>query len=63
VALSQDLTRSNVFLDVSLNLPILKIIGEVGQVSGGSVPLTNSFSSGGATDSRVFGSLGIRIAW
>ena len=61
VPLSQNLTRTNYFLDLSLNLPVLKIIGEVGQVSGGTVDTYNSFSTGRADKSRVYGSLGLRL--
>jgi hypothetical protein len=63
VTFSQDLTRTNAFLDLSLNLPIFKLVIEGGQVSGGSVPTFNSFSSGKADDSRVYGSAGLRFAW
>ena len=38
------------FADLSLNLPLLKIVGEVGQVSGGTVDTYNSFSGGARTD-------------
>ena len=34
VALSQSLTRTNYFVDLSLNLPVFKLVGEVGQVIG-----------------------------
>jgi len=61
VALSQKLTRTNVFGDLSLNIPLLKFIIEVGQVTGGTVSLTNSFSSGKPDDSRLYGSLGLRF--
>jgi hypothetical protein len=61
VPLSQKLTRTNMFLDVSLNLPVFKLIGEVGQVSGGTVDTYNEFQTGRADKSRVYGSVGFRI--
>ncbi len=63
VALDQTLTRTNAFLDLSLNLPFFKLVAEGGQVSGGTVPLVNSFTSGKADDSRIYGSLGLRFTW
>jgi hypothetical protein len=63
VNLTQDLTRTNVFADLSLNLPLLKITGEVGQVSGGSVTTYNKFSGNAADASRLFGSLGVRLGF
>lgn len=62
VALSQKLTRTNIFGDLSLNLPFLKIVGEIGQVSGGTVSTYNKFSGKQPDASRIFGSLGIRFA-
>src|SRR3954468_3010631 len=35
--LAQKMTRTNYFADVSLNLLVLKLVGEVGQVSGGKL--------------------------
>ena len=61
VLLGQKLTRTNIFLDVSLNLPIFKLIGEVGQVSGGTVDTYNEFTTGRADKSRTYGSVGFRI--
>jgi hypothetical protein len=62
VVLSQKLTRTNIFGDLSLNLPILKIVGEIGQVSGGSVQTFNKFSGKQPDASRIFGSIGIRLS-
>ena len=43
---------------------LAKIVGEIGQASGGSVgPLVNSFSGGAADKSRLYGSLGVRIGF
>jgi hypothetical protein len=59
---SQDMTRTNMFGDVSLNLPLFKIVAEVGQVSGGTVNTYNSFGDR-ADRSQAYGSLGLRLSW
>ena len=63
VNFDQKLTRTNYFLDVSLNLPIFKLIGEVGQVSGGKVDTYNEFTTGRADKSRTYGSVGFRLGF
>lgn len=63
VHMSQDLTRTNVFADLSLNVPLFKIVGEIGQVSGGSISTYNSFSGHAADASRLYGSLGVRLGF
>ncbi len=60
---SQTLKRTNAFFDASLNLPIFKIVAEVGQSNGGTVNTYNSFSGGRADRSQVYGSAGIRLSW
>lgn len=62
-ATKQSLTRTNYFLDLSLNLPVFKLVGEVGSATGGTVSTYNSFSGGSADRSQLYGSLGIRLAW
>ena len=57
------MTRTNVFGDLSLNLPLLKLVGEIGQVSGGSAPTYNSFAGGDASRSILYGSVGLRLSW
>ena len=57
------MTRTNYFLDASLNMLLAKIVGEIGQVTGGSVSTFNTFSGGGADKSRLYGSLGVRIGF
>jgi hypothetical protein len=61
VALGQNMTRTNYFLDLSLNLPVFKIIGEVGQVTGGTIDTYNEFTTGRADKARTYGSVGFRI--
>lgn len=63
VALKQDLTRTSAFADVSLNLPMFKIVGEIGQASGGTVTTYNTFSGSAADASRMYGSVGIRLGF
>jgi len=63
VPLSEKLNRTNYFLDLSLNMPIFKLVGEVGQVSGGTVNTYNQFSGGRADKSRTYGSVGFRLAF
>jgi hypothetical protein len=60
---SQTLTRANVFGDLSINMPLFKIVFEGGQVSGGTVNTYNSFSGGSAARSQVYGSAGLRLSW
>jgi len=59
---SQDLTRTNAFADVSLNLPFFKVVLEGGQVSGGTVDTYNSFEGTRADRSQFYGSLGLRFS-
>lgn len=66
VVLQQDLKRTNYFLDLSMNLPFIKLVGEVGQVTGGSLPAGtpyNTFSGGDVTKSRVYGAVGLRFGF
>jgi hypothetical protein len=63
VALSQSMTRSNVFADLSINLLILKLTGEIGQVFGGTINTYNTFSGKQAADSRIYGSVGARFGF
>jgi hypothetical protein len=63
VPVGQNITRTNYFLDLSLNLPVFKIIGEVGQVTGGTIDTYNEFASGRADKSRTYGSVGFRIGF
>ncbi|MES2178765.1 MAG: hypothetical protein V4550_12970 [Gemmatimonadota bacterium] len=59
---SQSRTRTNYFADVSLNLPLFKLVGEVGQSSGGDAINTyNSFVGGRADRTLSYFSLGLRL--
>jgi hypothetical protein len=60
-ATKQSLTRTNYFFDASMNLLLLKLTAEVGQVSGGTVDTYNAFSSGRADDARTYFAIGARF--
>jgi hypothetical protein len=57
-----DITRTNYFFDASLNLPLFKVVGEVGQVTGGTVNTFNSIGTQRADRSLTYGSLGLRLS-
>jgi hypothetical protein len=63
VSILQNLTRTNVFADLSINLLVLKLTGEIGQVSGGTITTFNTFSGKQAADSRIYGSVGARFGF
>jgi hypothetical protein len=64
IALSQKLTRSNVFTSAWLRLPLLRIVGELGHSSGGDPIATfNQFEGGKPTDGRTYFSLGASVGF
>ena len=60
---AQSLKRTNYFADLSLNLMVLKIVGEVGMVQGGTVETFNTWDGKQPADSRMYGSVGARLAF
>ena len=59
---AQDLKRTSLYGSVGINLLLVKIIAEVGQVSGGDVTTFNTFAEA-ADKSRLYGSIGARISF
>jgi hypothetical protein len=58
------LDRNNLFANATLNLPALRLVAELGRVSGSRVLSTyNSFSGERADDPRTYASLGVRVNW
>ena len=57
------LNRTIYFADLAWHLPFFRLVGEIGQVSGGEIDTFNTFSGDDADKSRVFGSIGARIGW
>ncbi|HXC25085.1 MAG TPA: hypothetical protein VNU46_04155 [Gemmatimonadaceae bacterium] len=63
INLSEKVSRTNAFFDLSLNLPLIKLVGEVGHVSGGTINTYNQFSGTRADDSRTYESVGLRFGF
>jgi hypothetical protein len=59
----QDLARTNAFVNLSLNLAVLRLVGEVGRVWGDEAPTYNSFQETSVTEPRLYGSVGLRLSF
>lgn len=60
---SQSLTRTNYFADLSFNMMVAKLVAEIGMVQGGKVDTYNTFNGKAADASRLFASAGLRIGF
>jgi hypothetical protein len=56
----QQASRTNMFADLSINLFLFRLVGEIGRVSGGDVQTFNQFGTD-PNAPRTYGALGIRI--
>lgn len=56
----QNVTRSNMFADVSFNLFLFRVVGELGQVTGGKITTYNEFDVAPGK-ARTYGAIGIRF--
>jgi hypothetical protein len=63
IPLTQKLSRSNVFGSLWINAQVLRIVGEIGRVSGGEIGTFNAFSGPQAADPRVYGSIGVTFGF
>lgn len=61
ISLGQDLTRTNIFGSVWLDAKVMKIVGEIGRVSGGTIETYNQFEGVQPADSRTYYSVGVSI--
>lgn len=61
IGLSQKFKRTTYFLDATLNLPIIKIVGEIGRTNSVGVPTYNSFAGAAAGAALTYGALGVRF--
>jgi hypothetical protein len=61
-ALSEKVTRTNYFAELSFNLLLARIVGTFGRVSGGSIDTFSGFATP-ADASRLYGSVGVRFGF
>ena len=61
ILLSQNLSRNNMFATAWIDGRVLRIVGEFGRVSGGSITTYNQFTGVQPADARNYGSIGISI--
>jgi hypothetical protein len=61
IAMKQKLTRTTYFVDATLNLPIVKFIGEIGRTNSVNVPTYNSFAGAAPGSAQTYGALGVRF--
>jgi hypothetical protein len=59
---SFSVTRTNLFVDLSTNLGVAKLVGTIGTVTGGEIPTYNTFDTE-ANATRIYGSFGVRIGF
>lgn len=58
IALGQKLSRNNLFGSVWMNAKVVRIVGELGMVSGGDIVTYNQFDGVQPADARTYASLG-----
>jgi len=63
IALQQKLTRTNYFGSVWINAQVLRIVGEIGQASGGEVLTYNQFNGPQPDEARPYFSVGVSLGW
>lgn len=59
---AQSVTRTTMYGTLGINLWLIKVVGEVGQVSGGNITTFNDFATP-ADAARTYGTLGVRISF
>lgn len=59
---AQAMERTTMYGSLGINLLLVKVVGEVGQVSGGDAPTFHSFDTP-ADAKRMYGTLGVRISF
>lgn len=61
-SVAQSITRTTMYGSLGVNLFLAKLVGEIGQVSGGDISTYNNFTEP-ADKSRIYGSVGLRISF
>ena len=55
------LTRTNAFANLSINVAALRLVGEAGYAWGGDVATFNAFAGTSPAETRLYGSVGLRL--
>jgi hypothetical protein len=63
VSLQQKLTRTNYFASLWINAQVLRIVGELGQASGGEILTYNQFDGPRADGAKKYFSVGVSMGW
>lgn len=63
ISYAQEMTRTTMFANASLNLLLFRLGAEIGQVSGGDVATYNTFQDRDPNESVLYGSVAIRFGW
>jgi hypothetical protein len=63
IHLVQKLSRSNYFVSGWINVLLLRVVGEIGRVSGGDIATFNQFSGASPNEARTYGSVGVNFGW
>lgn len=63
VSLQQKLTRTNYFVSLWINAQVLRIVGELGQASGGEILTYNQFTGPQPDEARIYFSVGVSLGW
>jgi hypothetical protein len=61
IALEQKIDRTTYFVDASLDLPFVKLVGELGRTSSVTIPTYNTFVATSAGAAMGFASIGLRF--
>ena len=61
LSMSQKITRTTYFVDTTINLVFVNLIGEVGRTSAVNIPTYNTFARTGAGGAQTFGAIGVRL--
>lgn len=62
-AVKNTMTRTNIYGGLSINILMVKLVGEVGSVSGGTLPTHFNTFGGDAAASRMYFSTGLRLSF
>jgi hypothetical protein len=61
VSMSQKISRTTYFVDATINLAVIKLIGELGRTSAVNIPTYNTFVGSSAGAAQTFGAIGVRL--